>query len=128
MAIVAGMLADRYGVKKILYIALLATGLSTMVTATATSFYFLVIMLFFQATVCTAFFPVGLVAISMLSSLNERSLYAGANIAIGIIGGLGLTPLFLGVVADVWSFQVGIFSVGVLTTLSCLLLRGIKKI
>jgi NNP family nitrate/nitrite transporter-like MFS transporter len=128
VAIVAGMLADRYGVKKILYIALLATGLSTMVMAMATPFHFLVIMLVIQATVCTAFFPVGLVAISMLSSLNERSLYTGANIAIGIIGGLGLTPLFLGVVADIWSFQVGIFSVGVLTTLSCFLLRGIKKI
>jgi MFS family permease len=128
VAIAAGMLADRYGVKKILYIAFLATGLSTMGMATATSFYFLVVMLVIQATVCTAFFPVGLVAISMLSSFSERSLFTGASVAAGILGGLGLTPLFLGAVADVWSFQVGIFSVGVLTTLSCVLLRGIKKI
>ena len=128
VAIAAGMLADRYGVKKILTISFLATGLSTMGLAMATAFHVLVVMLFIQATVCTAFFPVGLVAISMLSSLNERSLYTGASISAGIIGGLGLTPLFLGAVADIWSFQVGIFFLGVLTTLSCLLLRGIKKI
>jgi NNP family nitrate/nitrite transporter-like MFS transporter len=128
VAILAGMLADRYGAKKILYLAFVATGLSTMGMAMATPFHFLVIMLVIQATVCTAFFPVGLVAISMLSSFSERSLFTGASIAIGIIGGLGLTPLILGAVADVWSFQVGIFSVGVLTTLSCFLFRGIKKI
>lgn len=128
VAIAAGMLADRYGVKKILTVAFLATGLSTMGLAVATGFYGVMVMLFIQATVCTAFFPVGLVAISMLSSPSERSLYTGASIAAGIIGGLGLTPVFLGAVADIWSFQVGIFFLGVLTTLSCLLLKGIKKI
>jgi len=128
VAIAAGTLADRYGVKKILAVAFLTTGLSTMGLAAATDFNVLVAMLFIQATVCTAFFPVGLVAISMLSSLSERSLYTGASIAAGIIGGLGLTPLFLGAIADVWSFQVGIFILGILTTLSCLLLKGIKDI
>jgi NNP family nitrate/nitrite transporter-like MFS transporter len=128
VAIVAGMLADRYGVKKVLYISFLATGLSTMGMATVTSFYFLVIMLVIQATVCIAFFPVGLVAISMLSSIHERSIYTGASVAAGILGGLGLTPLILGAVADVWSFQVGIFFVGVLATLSCLLLKGLKEL
>ncbi len=128
VAVMAGMLADRYGVKKILYIAFLTTGLSTMGMAMATTFPFLVIMLVVQATVCTAFFPVGLVVISMLSSFNERSLFTGASIAAGVIGGLGLTPFFLGAVADVWSFQTGIFVLGALTTLSCVLLRGLKEI
>lgn len=128
VSIAAGILADRYGVKKVLTVAFLSTGVSTMGLATATGFYPLVVMLFIQATVCTAFFPAGLVAISMLSGFNERSLYTGASIAAGIVGGLGLTPLFLGAVADIWSFQIGIFFLGVLTTLSCILVRGIKKI
>lgn len=128
VALLAGMLVDRYGVKKLLYIAFLTTGLSTMGMAMATAFPFLVIMLVVQATVCTAFFPVGLVAVSMLSSFNERSIFTGASIAAGVIGGLGLTPFFLGAVADVWSFQTGIFFLGALTTLSCALLMGLKEI
>jgi hypothetical protein len=45
-----------------------------------------------------------------------------------VIVGLGLTPFILGAVADVWNFRVGIFSLGALTTFSCISLKGIKGI
>ncbi|MBU4427183.1 MAG: MFS transporter [Proteobacteria bacterium] len=128
VAIIAGFLVDRYRAKKILFLVILLTGLSTMSLALAQTIPFLVVMLFVQATIYPAFFPVALVAISRLTDFNERSIFTGTTIAIGVIFGIGLTPVILGAVADVWNFKVGIFSLGALTTFSCISLKGIKSI
>ena len=128
VAIIAGFLVDRYRAKKILFLVILLTGLSTMSLALAQTIPFLVVMLFVQATIYPAFFPVALVAISRLTDFNERSIFTGTTIAIGVIFGIGLTPVILGAVADVWNFKVGIFSLGALTTVSCISLKGIKSI
>lgn len=126
--IMAGFLVDRYGVRKILFLMLLAAGLTTTGLALAQGVPVLVAMLILQATFCSGFFPVGLVAISKLTSLNERSTFTGTTAAIGVLVGLGLTPFVLGAIADVWNFQIGILFLGVLTTLSCILLRGVREI
>jgi NNP family nitrate/nitrite transporter-like MFS transporter len=128
VAITAGFLVDRYGAKKILFLVILFTGLSTMSLALVQTIPFLVVMLFVQATIYPAFFPVALVAISRLTDFNERSIFTGTTMAIGVIFGIGLTPVILGAVADVWNFKVGIFSLGALTTLSCISLKGIRGI
>jgi NNP family nitrate/nitrite transporter-like MFS transporter len=128
VAITAGFLVDRYGGKKILFFVILFTGLSTMSLALAQTIPFLVVMLFVQATIYPAFFPVALVAMSRLTDFNERSIFTGTTIAIGVIFGMGLTPVILGALADVWNFKVGIFALGALTTVSCISLKGIKGI
>lgn len=125
VAIISGFLVDRFGVKKILLIILLTTALSTIGLSLAPSIPILVAMLFIQATVSTGFFPITLVAISKITTINERSIFTGMTIAIGVIFGLGLCPFILGTVADLWNFQIGIFVLGVLTSLSCLLIRKI---
>jgi len=128
VVVMAGFLVDRYGVKKILFLALLTTGLSTMGLALAQTTRLLVAMLVVQATVSGVFFPVALVAISKLTNFNERSVFTGTTIAIGVVVGLGLTPFILGVVADLWNFQIGILVLGLLTALSCVVLRDLQKI
>ncbi|MGD2124686.1 MAG: MFS transporter [Desulfobacteraceae bacterium] len=128
VAMLAGFLADRYGVKRILSLALLATGLSTIGLAAAQPFPLLVAMLITQATVGTAFFPVGLVALSKLTTLTERSAFTGGTIAIGVVVGLGLTPALLGAVADIWNFQIGIFVLGAFAALSCMLVSKLQEI
>lgn len=128
IVILAGFLVDRYGAKKILFLILLTTGLTTVGLALAQTLPRLVAMLILQATVCAGFFPVAFVAISKITSFNERSIFTGTTIAIGVIVGLGLTPFVLGAVADVWNFQYGFFVLGVVTALSCILLRGIGEI
>ena len=110
--LLAGFLADRFGVRRVLLFVLLITGLSTVGIALAPSHLLLVIMLFVQAPLSNGFFPVGLVAISKLSGTGERSLFTGATISGGTIAGLGLAPLCLGAAADVWSFQAGILVTG----------------
>ena len=57
--------------------------------ALAQTIPFLVVMLFVQATIYPAFFPVALVAISRLTAFNERSIFAGTTMAIGVSLALG---------------------------------------
>jgi hypothetical protein len=44
----------------------------------------------------------------------------GVILSMGVIFGMGSTPFVLGVIADHFSFKVGILGLGVLTTLSSL--------
>jgi NNP family nitrate/nitrite transporter-like MFS transporter len=128
VTVLLGFLLDRYGVRKILFLVMLTTGLSTVGLAVAQSYPLLVSMLILQGTLSVAFFPVGLVTVSKLTNVNERGMFAGMTIASGTMVGLGLTPVALGAIADVWNFQVGILGLGALTAASCMLLRGLGDI
>jgi MFS family permease len=109
-------------------ITLLWTGLSTVGIAVVRNFWLLAILLFVQSTLGNALFPIGFVGISKLTDANERSLFTGMTISLSAIMGLGVTPLALGTVADLWNFQAGILVLGVLTTLSCFSLRNLPEI
>jgi MFS transporter, NNP family, nitrate/nitrite transporter len=121
-----GFFVDRYGYRRILFFGLLTTGLSTLSLSLVPSFSLLLITLFIQAALSLAFFPVALAAIAKLTSPEERSMGIGAIISSGVIFGMGGAPLLLGIIADRFSFQVGILGMGVLTTLSSLMVRGLK--
>jgi NNP family nitrate/nitrite transporter-like MFS transporter len=123
-----GFVLDRYGVKKILIIILLTTGLSTVGLAVAEMFWILVVMLAIQATVSVVFFPVAIVGVSKLTTLSERSIFTAIILAITVIVGSGITPVLLGAVADAWNFKIGIFVAGVLTAGTCLLFRYLQEI
>ena len=125
--IFAGFFVDRYGYEKILFLGLLATGLSTLSLSLAPSISFLLITLFIQAALSLVFFPVALAAISKLTSPEERSMGIGAIISSGVIVGMGGAPLFLGIVADHFSFQTGILWMGILTTFSSFTVRYLKE-
>jgi len=124
----SGVLMDKFGVKKILLASLLVSGFAMAGLAVAENFSFLVAMLVLQATSIPVFFPAGLVAISRLTEFSDRSAFTGATLAVGVIFGAGLAPTLLGFIADTRDFQTGIFSQGVLTVLSCLLLPLLRKI
>jgi NNP family nitrate/nitrite transporter-like MFS transporter len=128
LAFLAGFLADRYGGKRILFIAFIATGLSTMALAIVTSPAWLVGLLFLQASFNTVFFPVGLMAVSRMTVPSERSAFTGAAVAAGVIFGFGLTPPTLGAIADHWSFQIGILGLGFVAFLSSWFVRLLEDI
>ncbi|MFH1125347.1 MAG: MFS transporter [Pseudomonadota bacterium] len=127
-AVLGGFVADRFGVKKVLYVLILITGVSTIAVAASRAFPFLISMLVIQATFGTAFFPIGFLAISKLTPPNERGAFTGAVVAIAVGLGSGMTPSILGAVADLWNFQIGILGVGILMTLSTLLVRRLGDI
>jgi MFS family permease len=124
----AGFLIDKIGVKRVLLMSLLVSGLGTTGIALAKAFPLLVAMLVLQATFMPIFFPAGLVTISKLTDMTDRSAFAGATVAVGVIFGTGLAPTLLGLIADARDFQTGIFFLGMLTVVVCLLLPLLGKI
>jgi MFS family permease len=123
-----GFIIDRFSLKKLLLILLLAAGISTMAIAVINIPWLLSIMLFLQATFSVVFFPAGLVAISRLTTLGERSVFTGILMSMSGIIGPGLSPIILGAIADVWSFQIGIFCSGLLISSACILIRYLREV
>lgn len=119
---------DRCSTKKIIYFLMGAGGLCTIGLALVQSHWLLTTMLFLQATFCVVFFPVGLVAISKLTAPEERSLFTGTIMAISGVLSIGMTPFVLGAIADAFSFQAGLFLVGVVTLCACLPLGWLRTI
>ena len=110
-----GLILDRLSTKKILFALILLSGFSTLGMALINNFPVFVCFLLLQGTFSVAFFPVGLMAISKLSSVEERTMYTGTIMAISQTIGLGLTPFLLGAIADLWDFHIGLILLGLLT-------------
>ena len=127
VSILSGFLADRYGYRRILMLSLCAAGLSTIGLSLASNLPQILIALILQATLSLAFFPVGFSLVSKLTPLQERSVAIGVVLSIVAIFGTGTTPFLLGLTADHFSFQIGIFWLGILTTLSSLLVMFLKE-
>lgn len=127
ISILSGFLTDRFGYKKMIILSLALAGLSIIFLSFASNITMLTITLFLQAIFSIAFFPAAFSAISKLTPPSERSIMTGLIFSIGGIFGMGLTPLFLGIVADHYGFQKGIFWLGVIIISSSFLGRILKE-
>ncbi len=116
ISIISGFLTDHFGYRTMIFLSLFLAGLSTLLLSFASNLVFIMITLILQATFSIAYFPAAFSAISKLTSISERSTVTGLVFSIGVIFGMGLTPLILGLVADHFSFQKGIFWLGVIIT------------
>jgi NNP family nitrate/nitrite transporter-like MFS transporter len=121
-----GFFMDRLKTKRVLAFLSIASGLSAIGLASAHSQWLLALMLVLQGTFCVVFFPAGIVAISKLTNEQERGLYTGTIMAVSGAVGMGIAPAALGAIADAWSFQAGIYLIGVVTLAACLLLGFLK--
>ena len=110
-----GFILDRFNTRKILVTIVVSTGLFTAAVALAQDYRILFAMLFSQATFSVVFFPVGLTAIAKVTDQSERGLFTAVAMSAAGILGPGISPILLGLLADIWSFQLGILTVGVLT-------------
>ncbi len=127
VSVYIGFLIDRYGYRTMLILSIVTTGLSTIALSLPSTLPLIIITLFLQASFSSAFFPVGLVTVSKLTSLSERSMAIGVIMFFGTIFGMGVTPFLLGFIADHFNFKVGILGLGVLTTFASLLVRFLKE-
>ena len=115
-----GFFLDRLDTKKILIVLTALSGISGIVLAFSHSAVLLVTMLFLQGTFCVAFFPAGMMAISKLTVLEERGTFTGILMSTSLLMGIGITPLILGSIADVSSFQTGILILALVNLAACL--------
>ena len=127
VSILSGFLIDRYGYRTMLMLSLVTTGLSTIGLSLSSTLPMILVTLILQATLSLTFFPAGLAALSNLTPLSERSMAIGVAVSIGVIFGMGGAPFVLGLIADSYSFQVGIIWLGILTTLSSLAVSLLGK-
>jgi MFS family permease len=128
VSIFIGFLIDRFGYRFMLILCLVTTGLSTIGLALSSTLPMILVTLILQATFSVGFFPAGLAALSNLTPLSGRSMAIGVAVSIGMIFGNGGVPVLLGLIADHFSFQVGILWLGILTTFSSLGVRLLGKI
>lgn len=117
IAISAGLLVDRFDLRKAISMVLLLTGLLTMALIIR-HMGWMKILLFLQASIAVGFFPLTLVLISRMFEQEVRSQATGLIITLGVIIGIGLIPYLLGLSGDHLSFRFGIFMLGAFTALS----------
>ncbi len=125
--IVVGFLIDRYGYRTMLKWSIFTIGLSTICLSLSSTIPQIFVTLVLQSALSLAFFPIGLAAISQLTSVSERSMAIGGIISVGTAFGMGGAPFFLGLIADHFSFKIGILGLGVLTTASVLCVKFLKE-
>jgi MFS family permease len=126
VTIIAGLLVDRFSLKRASFLLVSATGILTILI-TVGGPRWIALFLFLQASLSPAFFPVGYVAVAKSFDQEHRGQAMGFVITIGMIG-TGLVPYFLGLSGDLASFRLGIALLGILTALSSGLLFFLKEL
>ncbi|MFQ5894915.1 MAG: nitrate/nitrite transporter [Nitrospinota bacterium] len=122
VAVVGGMIADRWGARRTMGAILAVAGLFTIGVALAPTAGGVLLFLFLQNMVLPGFFPACFSYLAHVTTEQERSAALGLVLALGGSAASGLAPWFLGAVADAHSFELGILLVGLAAPLSSLLL------
>ncbi len=111
MVFLAGYLADRYGIQRILSAVLLLSGLATAILGVAFK-PVLIAAVFAQPVLIASFFPVAFVAISRIAPQRLYNLTISFMLPMVYTVGYGLVPYFLGLLGDRASFATGFYIYG----------------
>ncbi len=125
MIFFAGWLTDRVGQKRIIALSLLLTGILTVLIS-CTRGWTLILVLFLQPAVLTAFFPAGFAALSRIAPPSMRSVTNAIGPPLAFLIGGGLTPQFLGYFAESHTFSTGILLTGCCIVLGPILVSFVK--
>lgn len=128
VTLAAGVLADRGVCRPILGWILVIAGLGQLGIAWWPGIVGVGVFVVVEGAVALSFFGVGLLLVARLSTSGAMGAALGFVVGVGAGVGFGVTPWILGVIADAWSFQAGIAGLGVLTTLSSLLVLKLERV
>ena len=107
----AGMMADRVGQKRFMWLTLGGAALLTIALGIVDGGW-LVAVLFLQSAVMTAFFPAAYGALAGVVPPTLRSVISTMGPPLAFLIGAGLTPMAIGYLAQSFSFGTGIAAVG----------------
>jgi NNP family nitrate/nitrite transporter-like MFS transporter len=127
VAVLCGFLIDRFNLKKLMFAMLFLSGICTILVGVVPA-GFIGFSLFFQAIFMAGFFPAALVTVTKMFSSETRSVAIGIILAFSVIFGGGLVPYLLGFAGDLLSFRFGISLLGILVSLSSLLIFSLKEL
>jgi MFS family permease len=127
VAILCGFMVDRINLRKTMFATLFLSGIFIVLTGVA-PVRLIGSSLFLQATLVTGFFPLAVVAVTKMFVGEIRSLALGMVLSTSMIFGLGFVPYLLGLSGDLLSFRFGFCVLGILVSLSSLLILSFKEI
>ncbi len=122
---IMGIIVDRFDVKKSMFLVLCATGASTMLIGHA-NLVVMQIALFLQGAAIMGFFAAGLMAMSRMFRMEERSVAAGFSSTVSGVFGAALLPYLFGLAGDYISFKFAMLVFGALVVLSSGLVFALK--
>jgi NNP family nitrate/nitrite transporter-like MFS transporter len=125
MPLLTGWLADRYGLKKTLFVSVAASAVATFSIATLPGGW-LGVSLVMQATASVCFFPLGFTVLSRITTVNNRNMAVALTVPFSYLFGAGMVPTLIGYSGDMGNFNWGIGILGVATLFGLLLLRYVK--
>lgn len=112
--LLAGWLADRFGLKLTMGLVALLSGTATMWLGLTAS-DFIAAPLILQAMIGVCFFPLGFAALSVITTAETRNLSVSLAVPISHFLGGGLVPGGIGLLGQEGSFEMGLILLGGLT-------------
>ena len=117
MVFAAGWITDRIGQKTTMFVALLTTAICTILLGTVQG-PFLLVILFLQPALLSAFFPAAFGALSRIAPPHMRSVTNALGPPVAFLIGGGVLPSVIGYLGQTRSFSAGIILAG------CVMLAG----
>lgn len=106
MSLLAGWLADRIGVRRIMTVILFFSGILTLLIGSLTGLP-MTIMIFCQALSAVCFFPPAFAALSQICSEEVRNVAVSITIPIAFLIGGGVMPNIIGILGKAGHFSTG---------------------
>ncbi len=125
MALLAGLVTDRFGAKRIMAGVFLLTGSMTVLLGAVTG-HWIVIIVFLQPMLAVCFFPAGFAALSCIGPASSRNVAVSLTIPSAFLIGGGAIPAGIGIMGDAGSFASGFALVGGLILVGFILALMLK--
>jgi NNP family nitrate/nitrite transporter-like MFS transporter len=124
-SILSGWVTDRIGPKKTLWGVFMTTGIVTILLGLVSGSW-IVLAVFAQPILATAFFPPGFAALSKMGSQKIKSVAVSLTMPVGFLLGGGVVAAGIGITGKMGSFSLGISIFGALLFFGVLLVRYLK--
>ena len=121
----AGWTADRMGLRRIMGVTFLATGMATVLLGSLHGAW-IIPLLFLQPVLISSSFPAGLAALSKIAPSQVTNVVVSLSMAISYIFGAGAIPAGIGFLGEHGFFSLGFILVGLLLMGSIILLKYLK--
>lgn len=121
----AGWLSDKLGYRRVIAFTALTSGLVTAMLGLQQE-WALIVGVYLQPMLVSAFFPAGFTALAGVSGAAQRNLSVSLVIPIAYLFGGGAFPTIIGGLAELGLFGAGFIGVGLLTAAGILLIPAMK--
>ena len=111
MAMIAGLISDRFGPKRSIFMVLFLTGLMSVLLGVVSGPW-TSIFVFLQPVMAVCFFPPGFSALSSIGPPSARNVAVSFAVPLGFVVGGGLIPLMIGIAGDLGCFGAAIAITG----------------